>query len=286
MMHRKTGFVLEGGAMRGMYTAGVLDTLMQEGIGTDLMVGVSAGALFGVNFVSGQQGRAIRYNKRFNSDKKYMGILPFLKEGNLISTEYAYHRVPWVLDPFDDEAYKASPIAFYAVVTDVASGCPEYIRIESVLEQMDTLRASGSMPFVSRPVVIGGREYLDGAIADSIPYRWMAAQGAEKMVVILTQDASYRKKPMNSFFVAKYRRRYPLFAHEMASRHVLYNAQLDELKKWEAEGKCFVIRPTQPIRIGRMERDPEKLQQVYDLGVKDAQNCMQALRTYLGEEKA
>ena len=165
----KTGLVLEGGAMRGMYTAGVLDTFLDAGISVDGVVGVSAGALFGVNYLSGQKGRVIRYNKRFNGDKNYMGLRPLLREGNLFSTHYAYERVPRELDPFDDETFQASRIPFYAVVTDTATGEPEYIRIQSAFAQMDTLRASGSMPFVSRPGKIGHREYLDGVIGDSIP---------------------------------------------------------------------------------------------------------------------
>ena len=162
----KIGLVLEGGAMRGMFTAGVLDTFLDNDIKMDSVVGVSAGALFGVNYLSGQKGRVIRYNKKFNKDKNYMGLRPLLREGNIVSTKYAYEDVPKTLDPFDDEAYKKSKVPFYAVVTNVATGNPEYIQIHSVFEQMDTLRASGSLPFVSKPVTIGKNQYLDGGIAD------------------------------------------------------------------------------------------------------------------------
>ena len=172
----KIGLVLEGGAMRGMFTAGVLDTFLDNDIKMDSVVGVSAGALFGVNYLSGQKGRVIRYNKKFNKDKNYMGLRPLLREGNIVSTKYAYEDVPKTLDPFDDEAYKKSKVPFYAVVTNVATGNPEYIQIHSVFEQMDTLRASGSMPFVSKPVAIGDKKYLDGGIADSIPFEWLAGQ--------------------------------------------------------------------------------------------------------------
>ena len=173
----KIGLVLEGGAMRGMFTAGVLDTFLDNDIKMDSVVGVSAGALFGVNYLSGQKGRVIRYNKKFNKDKNYMGLRPLLREGNIVSTKYAYEDVPKTLDPFDDEAYKKSKVPFYAVVTNVATGNPEYIQIHSVFEQMDTLRASGSLPFVSKPVTIGKNQYLDGGIADSIPFEWLAGQG-------------------------------------------------------------------------------------------------------------
>lgn len=279
--NRIPGLILEGGAMRGMYTAGVLDTFMEMGIEIEKIVGVSAGALFGVNYLSKQKGRVIRYCKRFNKDKNYLGIIPLIKEGNIISTEYAYDRVPRILDPFDDVTYKEADTKFYAVVTNLETGEPEYIQIKSVLEQMDTLRASGSMPLVSKPVSIDGKLYLDGAIKDSIPYEWMLNQGSEKGVVILTRDASYRKKPMAPIFSAVYKKKYPKFAQAVAMRHELYNRQTERLKELEDAGKLFVIRPTEPIDISRTEKNPDKLQAVYDLGVKDAKACEKQLVEFL-----
>ncbi len=277
----KIGLVLEGGAMRGMYTAGILDTFMQAGIGFDGIVGVSAGALFGVNYLSGQAGRVIRYNKRFNGDKNYMGLRPLLREGNIVSTKYAYEEVPRRLDVFDDDTYRASSVPFYAVVTELQSGEAHYLQVKSVFDQMDTLRASGSMPFVSRPVNIDGKQYLDGAIADSIPFRWMYRQGYEKLVVILTREAGYRKKPMSKFASKLLYRKYPKFLQQMLHRHQVYNDSVETLNLWEREGKAFVFRPSQPIEISRTEKDPDKLQAVYDLGVKDAQNRMEQLLQYL-----
>ena len=168
----KTGLVLEGGAMRGMYTAGVLDIMLDHQIHFDGIIGVSAGALFGVNYLSGQRGRVIRYNKKYNGNRDYMGLLPLLREGNIVSTRYAYDRVPKLYDVFDNETYKANTAQtpFYAVVTNMKTGEPEYMQVEDVFAQMDVLRASGSMPFVSHPVEIGGRQYLDGGVADSIPF--------------------------------------------------------------------------------------------------------------------
>lgn len=277
----KTGLVLEGGAMRGMYTAGVLDTFLEGGIRVDAVVGVSAGALFGVNYLSGQKGRVIRYNKRFNRDKNYMGLRPLLREGNLISTHYAYERVPRELDPFDDEAFQASGVPFYAVVTNTATGEPEYIRIRSAFAQMDALRASGSMPFVSKPVKIDAREYLDGGIGDSIPFQWMHSQGYDKLVVVLTQDKTYRKSPMPRLPLKLLQRRYPQIAQKLLHRHETYNNALDLLTQWEKEGKAYVLRPSEPIHIHRTERNPRKLQQVYDLGVKDCRKQLPQLRQYL-----
>lgn len=281
----KIGLVLEGGAMRGMYTAGVLDTFLDNDIKVDSVVGVSAGALFGVNYLSGQKGRVIRYNKRFNGDKNYMGLIPLLREGNIVSTKYAYEEVPKILDPFDDEAYKKSAVPFYAVVTDVDTGNPEYIQINSVFEQMDTLRASGSMPFVSKPVIINGKKYLDGGITDSIPFEWLAGQGCDKLLVILTRDMEYRKKSMPTVLVKLYGRKYPIIAEKLLERHALYNRSVQLLKQWEDEGRAFVIRPSQPIEIGRIEKNPDKLQAVYDLGIKDGKETIKKLNEYLSKTK-
>lgn len=277
----KIGIVLEGGAMRGMYTAAILDAFLDEGIPADIMVGVSAGALFGVNYVSKQKGRVIRYNKRFTSDPDYLGIKPLLKEGNIIGTELAYERLPFELDPFDNETYMASDTKFYAVITNLETGKAEYVHVVDAAEQMDVLKASGSMPTVSRPVELDGKLYLDGAIGDSIPFEWMMDQGVDRIIVILTRDESYRKKPMNKAMTLPYRRKYPLFAKGMMRRHLLYNTQTDVLKHYEEQGKAFVIRPSEPITIGRIERDPDKLQQVYDLGLRDAADIMDALKAYI-----
>lgn len=282
----KIGLVLEGGAMRGMYTAGILDVMMENQIKINGAIGVSAGALFGVNYLSGQNGRVIRYNKRFNSDKNYMGILPLLKEGNIISTEYAYHDVPYELDVFDDAAYQkaAEEIPFYAVVTEVETGRPKYVRIRSVYKQMDVLRASASMPFVSKPVKIGDSRYLDGGISDSVPFEWMYGNEYDRLIVVLTRDLSYRKEPMSPALIKVCYRKYPQLQNQLLRRHTVYNDAVEALKKREADGQAFVIRPSVPIEIGRIESDPSRLQEVYELGLNDAVAQMQALKTYLGQE--
>lgn len=277
----KIGLVLEGGAMRGMYTAGVLDVFLENNIVIDCAVGVSAGALFGVNYLSGQKGRVIRYNKRFNQDKNYLGIVPLLREGNIVSTKYAYEEVPRRLDPFDDENYQKSGVLFYAVITNVETGEPEYVQIKSVFNQMDTLRASGSMPFVSKPVEITGQKYLDGGISDSIPFMWISEQGCDKLIVILTRDMYYRKKPMPSALVKLYGRKYPKIAEKLLERHDNYNRSIEELLQWEKEKKAFIIRPSKPIEIGRIEKNPEKLQAVYNMGVFDGREHLVKLQEYI-----
>ncbi len=277
------GLVLEGGAMRGMYTAGVLDVFLDHKIKVDRIVGVSAGALFGINYLSGQKGRVIRYNKQFNSDKNYMGLLPLLREGNIVSTKYAYEDVPRRFDPFDDEQYQKSGVPFYAVVTEVKSGKPDYVQINSVFEQMDTLRASGSMPFVSRAVKIGEKEFLDGGISDGVPFQWLSSQGCDKMIVVLTRDMEYRKKPMSPALTGLYSRKYPQIAKQLRGRHLRYNRTIETLKQWEKDGRAFVIRPSKPIRIKKIEKDPDKLQAVYDLGVHDAESAILLLKEYINK---
>lgn len=268
----KTALVLEGGAMRGMYTAGVLDVFMDNNIKFDAVIGVSAGALFGVNLLSGQRGRVIRYNKIFNSNKNYLGIRPLLKTGNIVSTEYAYDLVPRKLDPFDDEAFMKSGIPFYAVVTNIRTGEPEYIQIKSVFKQMDVLRASGSMPVVSKPVRLGHGLYLDGAVTDSIPYEKMLEMGYDKVVVVLTKPADYVKKPMPRYMTSLYKKNYPEFEEKFRNRHIMYNGQIERLKELEEEGTAYVVRPSEHIRISKIEKNPEKLESLYQLGIKDSAN--------------
>ena len=282
----KTGLVLEGGAMRGMYTAGVLDVFMEEDITFDGVIGVSAGALFGVNLLSRQAGRVIRYNKRFNADPDYLGLRPLLRTGNIVDTDYAYHRVPRELDVFDDETYRASGIPFYAVVTNVETGEPEYIKIDSVFEQMDVLRASGSMPFVSKPVEINGKKYLDGAITDSIPFEKFMEMGYDRLVVVLTKPDGYVKKPMSPLLVRLcYASAYPKFAEKVRDRHIMYNDSTVRLGELEREGTLLVLRPSEHIKISRVEKDPDKLQALYDVGVRDAQAKKEQIRRFLSGDK-
>ena len=279
----KTGLVLEGGAMRGMYTAGVMDIMMDHNIRFDGIIGVSAGALFGVNYLSGQRGRVIRYNKKYNGSKEYMGLLPLIKEGNIVSTRYAYDRVPRLYDVFDNETFKASGVDFYAVVTNLQTGQPEYMQVKDVYEQMDVLRASGSMPFVSKPVQIGNQIYLDGGVSDSIPYAYFEELGFDRLVVVLTRDLEYRKKAMSPLMIEAGYYKYPEFCEQLKKRHEVYNRSVRILKRREEKGEIFVIRPSRPIEIRRIETDPDKLQKVYDEGIKDATDCLEQLMAYLGK---
>ena len=198
-----------------------------------------------------------------------MGILPFIREGNVIATKYSYENILKHWHPFDDEAFKKSDKNIYAVITNCRTGEAEYRKINSVFAQVNTLRASGSMPGVSKAVHIGNDDYLDGGISDSIPYKWMFEQGCDKVLVVLTRDIKYRKSKTNPLML-KLVKKYPAIMERMAHRHEEYNQAVEELKKLEEEGKALVIRPSEPINIGKLEKNPDKLKAVYDLGVKDA----------------
>ena len=278
----KTCLVLEGGAMRGMYTAGALDVFYNAGIKFDGIIGVSAGAAFGVNYLSGQPGRVIRYNKRFNADRHYMGLIPLLKTGNIVDTDYAYDKVPRELDPFDGDTFDASGVPFWAVVTNVETGRAEYIRLEHAMEQMDVIRASASMPFVSHIVRVGGEELLDGGVCDSIPVQAALEKlGCQRAVVVLTRPAGYRKKPSGAAAARLLYRRYPAFAKALAERYRSYNAALDLVEELEKVGRILVIRPTEDLHIARMEKDPERVQAQYRLGRRDTLQKLPELRALL-----
>ena len=277
----KKGLVLEGGAMRGMYTSGVLDAFLDEKIEFDDIIGVSAGTLFGVNFLSKQRGRAIRYNKRFSKKLNYMGLFSLLTSKNIINKKFAFYEVPFKLDVFDNEEYKKSNTNFYATVTNVETGKPEYILLKDVFEQMELLRATSAMPFVSEIVDIDGKKYLDGGVSDSIPFEKCISMGCNKTVVVLTRDINYRKKPYSDKIHKMFYKKYPEFIKVSSSRYKTYNESVEKLIELEEKGEVFVIRPSEPIGIGRLEKDPQKLQSVYELGFNDAKKNIEKLKKYL-----
>ncbi|MBQ8379254.1 MAG: patatin family protein [Clostridia bacterium] len=277
----KVGLLLEGGAMRGLYTVGVLDILMDNNIKVDTIIGVSAGALFGVNFKSKQRQRALRYNLKYANDKRYMGMNSLLKTGNIMNKEFCFDIVPYELDIFDFKTFEKSPEEFYAVVTNVETGKPEYIKIDDLDEKMEYLRASGSMPFVSKFVEIDGKKYLDGGTADSIPIEKMLEMGLDKIIVVLTRPIEYRKKKSNKIMPKLFYSKYPNFVNTINNRYKRYNEQVEKIIELEKQGKIFVVRPTKTVKMKRVENDTNKLQEMYDLGINDANNLIKDLKEYL-----
>lgn len=281
-MKKNKGLVLEGGGFRGMYTCGVIDVFMENHIDFDQVVGVSAGAAFGCNIKSRQIGRALRYNKRFCKDPRYSGLKSFIKSGDLYNKEFAYGIVPTILDPFDTKTFKENPLRFTLVCTDIHTGKPIYHEIENGdATDIEWIRASASIPIVSKPVKLDGYELLDGGVSDSIPVDWMLERSS-KTVVVLTRDKSYRKKPMKYInLLKKAFKEYPKLQKALENRHIVYNETLDRIEQLEREGRIFVIRPSKPIACAMIEKDPNHLQEIYDIGRKDALNCLNDLKEYL-----
>lgn len=279
----KKGLILEGGAMRGLFTAGVMDVLMENGITFDGAVGVSAGAAFGCNYKSHQIGRVLRYNTRFCSDKRYSGIRCLLKEGNIFSTSFCYGEVPLKYDIFDFEAYKNDPMEFYVVATDVESGEAVYHKYEGNENSgFDWIRASASMPLVSTIVEIDGRRLLDGGIADSIPVKFFESIGYNKNIAVLTQPRGYRKKKNELLPIMKLKyRKYPNFVNAVANRHIMYNDTLDYIAQKERAGELLVIAPDCNLPVGKAEKDPEKLKNVYNIGRQITLRKLNEIKSYL-----
>lgn len=279
----KIGLVLEGGAMRGMFTAGVLDVFMDENIQIDGIVGVSAGVLFGANFPSKQRGRALRYNLKYLNDPRYLGFRSLITTGNIVNKEFAFYDVPFKLDIFDNETFKQSPIDFYATLTNIETGLAEYHKITDPFAQMETLRATSAMPYVSNIVEVDGKKYLDGGIADSIPLKQCQALGYDKIIVVLTRPLDYRKSPSSPLLSKLFYHKYPKLVEALTHRYKNYNECVEQVIEQQEQGNIFVIRPSQTLPIKRIEKDPAKIQAMYDLGVSDAQREMENLKAYLSQ---
>lgn len=281
----KTGLVLEGGGVRGIYTAGVLDVFLEHGITFDGVIGVSAGAIHGCSFLSGQHGRSIRYYRNYCTDPRFMSFKSWLKTGNIVETEFCYHELPEKLDPYDNEAFLRCGVPFYAVCSDLETGKPAYLQMTDMFRQIDILRASASLPYFSQIVEWKGKKYLDGGCTDSIPVEAFRKMGYGRNVVVLTRDAAYRKKKEFSALAKVVYRRYPAFAKALENRHTNYNETVARLRQLERAGKLFVIRPAAPLDIGRTETDPESIQRVYDIGRADALKAIGDLKAWMNQNK-
>ena len=278
---KKTGLVLEGGGMRGIYTAGVLDVFLDHDISFDGMIGVSAGAVHGASFVSGQKERSIRYYKKYCNDKRFMSFKNWLRTGNLVDEQFCFHDIPERLDPYDYEAFDRGNTRFYVACSNVETGKAEYLEIKDMFKDVEYFRATASLPYVSHMVEVGGMKLLDGGCTDSIPLMKFREMGFTKNVVILTRPKGYQKEP-EQLAMAKIRyRKYPAFVEALSHRHERYNESLRQIEELEKMGEIFVLRPDEPLKIGRLERSPEKLQQVYDIGRRDALMKMRDLKRWL-----
>ena len=283
MANGKTGLVLEGGGMRGMFTCGILDVLMEKRIYLDGMVGVSAGIAFGCNYKSRQPGRALRYNVRFSRDKRYSGIGSLLKTGNYYNAYFAYKLVPTHYDVFDYNVFDDSPMECYAVCFDVKTGEGVYHRLTHVdSEFFEWIRASASMPVVAQPVAVGGRLLLDGGLADSIPLEFMMNKGYERNVVILTREEGFRKTAEHGLWLMKpLLRKYPKVIEALKHRPAQYNQQLQLVREQERKGNAFVFRPLKPLNVSRTTHDAAEMNRVYQLGRELALQRLDELKQFL-----
>lgn len=279
----KKGLVLEGGAMRGLFTCGILDTFMEKGVEFDGAVGISAGACFGCNLKSRQPGRALRYNLRFAGDKRYCSFRSLIKTGDIYNAEFCYRTIPQELDPFDFKTLKENPMEFYMGVTDIETGKAVFPKLtDGGDKDLEWMRASASMPLAAKIVEIDGGKYMDGGIADSIPLKFLQDAGYERNVVVLTQPRNYVKKPNGLMpLIRVIYRKYPKFIEAVEHRHEMYNAETRYVFEQEKAGKVLVLCPDAPLGISRIEKDAKELQRVYDMGRRIVLERLDEIRNFL-----
>lgn len=277
------GLILEGGGMRGVYTAGVLDFFLNKELWFKSCYAVSAGAGHACSYLARQRGRAFSVNVDYLGDKRYMGVSSLLKTGDLFGADMLYRIIPEELYPIDYKAFAENESRLYAVVTNCETGQAEYIPIKDLKTDLIYVRASASLPMVSRMVEAGGKKYLDGGVSDSIPIRKSITGGNKKNVLVLTRDGSYRKQPggMTALIRAKYRK-YPALVNQIEQRFLHYNETLDFIEQEQSRGRAFVIRPKKPVNIKRTEKDREKLRALYEEGFRDAEKAYGPLMEFLG----
>jgi len=281
----KTGIVIEGGGHRGIYSAGVLDVLRENNIIADGVIGVSAGAVHGANYASGQTGRSIRYTEKYCGDKRYMSMHSLFTTGDLFNVQFCYHEIPEKLDPYDNDALESSPVAFYVTCTDVITGQPVYHQCRTLRgKEMLWMQGSASMPLVSRIVETDGYKLLDGGAADSIPLTSFEHMGYVKDIVILTQPAGYKKKKNPLLpLIRTAMKKYPGIVRAMETRHIRYNQELADTERQASEGTVILIRPSEHLKVSRTEKNPEKIRRLYNLGRRDASAQLETVKRFLSQ---
>ena len=278
-----TGLILEGGGMRGAFTSGVLDCWMAKGVDFDDVYGVSAGACQACSYLCRQPGRGLRVWTDYIDDPRFCSVRSLVATGDLFGAELSYDLVPRKLDPLDNAAFHRRDARFYAVVTDVSTGEPAYLRVRDMLDDVEVVRASSSLPLISNIVRIDGRGYLDGGISDSIPIRRSITDGHRRNVLVLTQAKGYRKQPNKALGLMRLRyARYPRLVETVARRHEVYNETLEFIEAEVNAGRAFVIRPDLKPEVGRIERDPEKLRRLHDIGFAVAERELDRLKEFIG----
>lgn len=267
MIDGGTALVLEGGGLRGVFSCGVLDCFMKHGVRFPFTVGVSAGACNGLSYMSGQAGRAKASNIDLMDRHHYVGLKYLITQGCIMDFKLLFEDFPERIIPYDYDAYFSNPDRFVMVTTNCLTGKAEYFEEKSSARRvMDIVRASSSLPFVTKISYVDGVPMLDGGIADSIPVEYAFSQGYDKAVVILTRNKGYRKKVGKSLITRLFYRKYPALQKAIAERNAVYNRTMDLIERLEEEGKIIVIRPVRPVEVGRMEKNTAKLRALYDEG--------------------
>lgn len=273
--------VLEGGAFRGLYTQGVLDYWMLNGLNISDVIGVSAGALSAVSYVTGQIGRSARVNIGYRHDTNYIGVGALRRAHSLINLDFLIHDYD-LIEPLDMERFNDPRRRLVAVATDCNTGKPVYLERGKCSDMFTALKATASMPFISPMVEMDGRRFLDGGCSCNVPYQWALEQGYRKIVVIKTHDASYRNEdPREKNTARRVYRRHQEFALALDRSDLRYKEEYAELDRLAAEGRVFVVQPSQVVTVGRVERNLEKLGDLYWMGYDDAAACLEDLKSYL-----
>lgn len=275
-------FVLEGGSMRGQFTAGILDFFMENKLWAERVVGTSAGALCGYNYVAGDIGRTCYLNTKYCDDWRYLSLKSFARTGNAYGVEFSFDEIPNTLEPFDYDAFRQSPVALTTVASNLETGEADYFTFGDPKDNIEYLAASASVPLLSKIVEIDGKKLLDGGACDSVPLLYSILSGAEKHLVVLTQDETYVKPPNKLMtLIRQVYSDYPYFCERLQNRHIDYNRMYRLLPRLHEAGCIYVLRPQEPVTISNMEKDPEKLLDLYEKGYREAVRNYEAVLDYL-----
>lgn len=279
----RLGLVLEGGGFRAHYTAGVLDVLIDEKLPIAGVIGVSMGAIHGASFVSGQKGRSLEIYTRFAADERLWSLWRWVKTGNLIDPQFCYHDIPDRIVPFDEETFEKSGMAFYVCASNLETGRAEYLRLPNLTDDIDGLRASASLPYVSPAVEFRGMKLLDGGCTDRIPLAAFERMGFTHNIVIQTHPREHAVRDRDAWAAKWWYAKYPKFVESFQKSPEVYEATQRLIDERVKEGRVFSIRPERPIPVGRLSRDPEDVRRAYGLGVKDAQKALPALLQWVNQ---
>ena len=279
----RLGLVLEGGGFRAHYTAGVLDVLIDEKLPIEGVIGVSMGAIHGASFVSGQKGRSLEIYTRYAADERLWSLWRWVRTGNLIDPQFCYHDIPDRIVPFDEETFEKSGMAFYVCASNLETGRAEYLRLPNLTDDIDGLRASASLPYVSPAVEFRGMKLLDGGCTDRIPLAAFERMGYARNIVIQTHPREHAVRDRDAWAAKWWYAKYPKFVESFQKSPEVYEATQRLIDERVKEGRVFSIRPERPIPVGRLSRDPEDVRRAYGLGVKDAQKALPALLQWVNQ---